>query len=77
MPRIISTEARANLHKLIDAVSASHEPVRIIGKRGNAIFLAEDDWNAINAALHFISIPKMREFIRRGVRKILTGRLQK
>ena len=42
------TEARANLYKLIDYTTISHEPVVITGKRGNAVLLAEDDWNAIN-----------------------------
>jgi len=32
------TEARANLYKLIDDKSVSHEPVFITGKRGNAVF---------------------------------------
>ena len=46
------TEARANLYKLIDETSASHELVVITGKRGNAVLMAEDDWNAINETLH-------------------------
>jgi len=41
------TEARANLYKLIDDTSESHEPIVITGKRGNAVLLAEGDWNAI------------------------------
>ena len=57
------TEARANLYKLIDDTSVSHEPVVITGKRGNAVLLAEDDWNAINATLHLLSVPGMRESI--------------
>lgn len=57
------TEARANLHKLIDETSVSHEPVVITGKRGNAVLLAEDDWNAINETLHLLSVPEMRESI--------------
>ncbi|MDA7754865.1 type II toxin-antitoxin system Phd/YefM family antitoxin, partial [Pseudomonadales bacterium] len=51
------TEARANLYKLIDDTTASHEPVVITGKRGNAVLLAEDDWNAINETLHLLSVP--------------------
>ena len=70
MPRIISTEARANLHELIDAVSASHKPVMIIGERSNAVLLAEDDWNAINETLHLVSIPGMRESIRQEMQEI-------
>lgn len=57
------TEARANLYKLIDDTSESHEPIVITGKRGNAVLLAESDWNAITETLHLISIPGMRESI--------------
>ena len=63
------TEARANLYKLIDATTASHEPVVITGKRGNAVLLAEDDWNAINETLHLLSVPGMRESIVEGMQE--------
>ena len=69
MLRISATEARTNLNKLIDAVSASHEPVVIVGKKGNAVLLAEGDWKAINETLHLVSIPGVRESIRQGMRK--------
>ena len=69
MLRINATEVRANLNKLIDAVSASHEPVVIVGKKGNAVLLAEDDWNAINETLYIASIPGVRESIRKGMRE--------
>ena len=63
------TEARANLYKLIDGTTASHEPVVITGKRGNAVLLAEDDWNAINETLHLLSVPGMRESIVEGMQE--------
>jgi antitoxin YefM len=63
------TEARANLYKLIDETSVSHEPVVITGKRGNAVLLAEDDWNAINETLHLLSVPGMRESILEGMQE--------
>jgi antitoxin YefM len=69
MLRINATEARTNLNKLIDAVSASHEPVVIVGKKGNAVLLAEDDWNVINETLYFESIPGVCVFIRKGIRE--------
>ena len=67
MLRINAAEARTNLNKLIDTVSASHEPVVIVGKKGNAVLLAEDDWNAINETLYLASIPGVRESIRKGM----------
>jgi antitoxin YefM len=64
-----ATEARANLDRLIDETSVSHEPIVITSKRGNAVLLAEDDWNAINETLYLVSIPKMRESIREGMQQ--------
>ena len=71
MTTVNVTEARANLYKLIDDASASHEPVVITGKRGNAVLLAEDDWTAINETLYLLSVPGMRESIVEGMQENL------
>ena len=60
---------RANLTKLSDDTSVSHEPVVITGQRGNAVLLTEDDWNAINETLHLLSVPVMRESILEGMQE--------
>ena len=64
-----ATEVRANLDRLIDETSVSHEPIVITSKRGNAVLLAEDDWNAINETLYLVSIPGVRESIRKGMQE--------
>ena len=71
MTTVNVTEARANLYKLIDDASVSHEPVVITGKRGNAVLLAEDDWTAINETLYLLSVPGMRESIVEGMQENL------
>ena len=71
MTTVNVTEARANLYKLIDDASASHEPVVITGKRGNAVLLSEGDWNAINETLYLLSVPGMRESIIEGMQENL------
>ena len=58
-----ATEARTKLYSLIDETTESHQPIIITGKRGNAVLLAESDWNAITETLHLVSIPGMRESI--------------
>jgi PHD/YefM family antitoxin component YafN of YafNO toxin-antitoxin module len=63
------TEARANLYKLIEDASVNHEPVVITSKHGNAVLLAEDDWNAINETLHLLSVRRMRESILEGMQE--------
>ena len=71
MTTVNVTEARANLYKLIDDASMSHEPVVITGKRGNAVLLAEEDWNSINETLYLVSVPGMRETIIEGMQENL------
>lgn len=68
MTMINVTQARINLHSLIDVAVQSHKPVVIAGKRGNAVLLAEEDWNSINETLYLLSIPGMRESIVDGVK---------
>lgn len=67
MTTLNATEARSKLYALIDEASASHQPIVITGKRGNAVLLAEEDWNAINESLYLLSLPGMRESIREGL----------
>ena len=67
MRTITVTKARANLFKLLDEASESHEPIQITGKRANAVLLSADDWRAIQETLHLLSIPGMRESIREGL----------
>ena len=61
------TEARARLYKLIDETTASHQPIVISGKRGNAVLLSESYWNAINETLSLLSVPGMGESILDGM----------
>lgn len=67
MTTVNATEARSKLYRLIDEATQSHEPITITGKRGNAVLIAEQDWNAINETLFLLSIPGMRESIREGM----------
>ena len=67
MTNISITEARANLYKLVDQVSAEGEPILITGKRNNAVLISEDDWRAVQETLYLLSIPGMRETIREGM----------
>ena len=67
MPILSATEARTKLYNLIDQTSATHEPVLITGKRGNAVLISEDDWRSIQETIYLLNIPGMRESIREGL----------
>ncbi|MBJ7396360.1 MAG: type II toxin-antitoxin system Phd/YefM family antitoxin [Akkermansiaceae bacterium] len=47
METITATSARSDLYRVIDTAVSDHEPVHITGKRGNAFFVGEADWRAI------------------------------
>lgn len=68
MTTLTASEARANLYKLLDKSAESHEPIQISGKRHNAILISEEDWRAIQETLYLLSIPGMRESVRKGLK---------
>ena len=57
MSTISASEARANLYRLIDEAAETHTPVRITGKRNDAILLSAEDWAAIQETIHLLSVP--------------------
>lgn len=67
MQTLTASEARANLYRLIDEANQSHAPIVISGKRGNAVLISTDDWNAIQETLYLLSVPGMRESIKAGM----------
>jgi antitoxin YefM len=69
MITIKATEARAQFYKLLDETAETHEPIQITGKRTNAVLISEEDWRAIQETLHLLSIPGMRESVRKGLKR--------
>ncbi len=67
MTSLNATEARAKLYGLIDEATSTHRPIVITGKRGNAVLVSEEDWNAIAETLSLLSVPGMRESIQKGL----------
>jgi prevent-host-death family protein len=68
MTTLTVSKARAQLYKLMDTVTKSHEPVQITGKRSNAMLVSEEDWSAIQETLYLTSIPGMKESIIDGMK---------
>ncbi len=68
MRTLTVSQARVQLYKLLDKTAESHEPIQITGKRNNAVLISEDDWRSIKETLYLLSIPKMRESIRKGLK---------
>ncbi len=68
MTTITAREARARLYELLEEAAASHEPIRIRGKRHSAVLMSEEDWRAVAETLHLVAIPGMAESIRKGMK---------
>src|SRR5207253_3767690 len=76
MTSIPVTKARSQLYQLLDAAAGSHEPIQITGKRSNAVLVSEEDWRSIQETLYLISIPGMRDSIRKGMAEPLKKALK-
>ena len=63
-----ASQARAGLYALLDEAAESHEPILITGKRANGVLISEQDWRSIEETLYLLSVPGMRESIRRGLK---------
>lgn len=68
MKTINVTRARANLYRLLDEASETHEPIQITGKKTNAVLVSEEDWRAIEETLYLTSIPGIRQSILEGMK---------
>jgi prevent-host-death family protein len=64
---LTASEARANLYRLIDETNESHQPVMISGKHSSAVLVSAEDWSAIQETLYLLSVPGMRESIKKGM----------
>jgi antitoxin YefM len=72
MTSIPVTQARAQLYQLVDDTASSHQPIHITGKRSNAVLVSEEDWRSIQETLYLLSIPGMRDSIRKGMKEPLS-----
>ncbi len=68
MSTINITNARKDLYNLVENANLYHEPTLIVGKKGNAVLISEEDWSAIQETLYLNSIDGMAESILEGAK---------
>jgi len=66
MSTINITSARKDLYNLVEHVNLYHDPVIIVGKKGNAVLVSEDDYRNIQETLYLSNIPGMVKSIIEG-----------
>ena len=67
MNTLTASEARANLYRLLDQASETHQPIMISGKRNSAVLVSSEDWESIQETLYLLAVPGMRESIKHGM----------
>ncbi len=68
MRSVSAAKAQSNFSELLEETNLNHEPIHITGKKSHGVLVSEDDWNAIQETLYLLSIPKLRESIRKGLK---------
>jgi len=70
-------EASDKLPDLVENTIEKREPVLISGENNNAVLMAESDWQAMNETLHLLSLPGMRDAIKKGLSENLESTSRK
>ena len=58
-----TSQARAELFKLVKYTNKAHDPVFIIGKKDKAVLISEEDYRSMLETLHITSVPGLKESI--------------
>ena len=54
---ITASEARKNLFPLIEQVNDDRTPVHIMSRRGNAVLISQEDYDALEETAHLLRSP--------------------
>jgi antitoxin YefM len=54
---ITASQARAQLFPLIEKVNADHVPVEIVSKKGNAVLMSLEDFEALQETAYLLRTP--------------------
>lgn len=58
---IAATAARERLYKILEEVNADHTVKRITSKKGDAVIMAADDWDAWQETMYLLKSPANAE----------------
>jgi PHD/YefM family antitoxin component YafN of YafNO toxin-antitoxin module len=62
------TQAKKQLSRLIDHAGDFYNPVRIIGSRGSAVLMSDEDWSSIQETLYLHSMPGIGKSVVKGLK---------
>ena len=66
MKTVAISNARANIFRLVAEAAEEHEPILLVGKKGNAVLVPEEDWDALQETIYLLSKSGMRQALKEG-----------
>lgn len=76
MSAITATDARKALFPLIEQVNEDHTPIEIVSKKGNAILISKDDYDAMVETAYLLSSPANARRLLDSMEAVRGGRYQ-
>jgi antitoxin YefM len=70
---ITASEARKNLFPLIEQVNADRTPVEITSKRGDAVLMSRDDYDALEETAHLLRAPANARRLLESLEQAMSG----
>ncbi|MEV0136883.1 type II toxin-antitoxin system prevent-host-death family antitoxin [Dactylosporangium sp. NPDC050688] len=70
---ISASEARKSLFPLIEQVNNDHTPIEIVSKRGNAVLVSKEDWDAIVETNYLLRSPANAKHLMESVDQWRSG----
>lgn len=68
-----ASEARANLYPLIEQVNDDAVAVHITSRKGNAVLISEDEYNALRETLYLLRSPANAARLAQGIAQLESG----
>jgi len=70
---ISASEARKSLFPLIERVNEDHTPIEIVSKRGNAVLVSKEDWDAIVETNYLLRSPANAKRLAESIEQFRSG----
>lgn len=76
MSAITATEARKSLFGLIQQVNEDHTTVEVVSRRGNAVIMSKDDFDALTETAYLLRNPANAERLLEAVERARRGEFE-
>jgi len=70
---ITASEARKNLFPLIEKVNDDRTPIEITSRRGDAVLLSREDYEALEETAHLLRVPANARRLIESLQQALSG----